>query len=848
MKNITKKLSVILIACVSVLGVGVQAQVDVTALYLKNAGFDSSCNFKTSTPSTNLASADGGANIQQVKDWQVIQIGDNSAASSFEFGYAGTINSPGSIPASGYDGSVGALGISTAWAGTVLYGQTISLPISGNYSIQYAAYNSGPNATDNSKVGWVPNSGSSVISTKTSFTLSTWSTETLNFTIPGGGMIGKIQVGINAPNVGSANVGRIFFDWVKIFYSGNVKDILSDMISKATTAYGSGDGKGASALNTAITNSQAVYNDADATDAAVVQSAVDLKSALETYNWNNASEANPVDLTHKLVNPSFEAVQADKKQAIYGWTKTGAANTEYCTRNDAGPLSGAFKTGNVYFQYWNSSKPDYSIYQTITGLSNGKYLIKANAGGDAGTTGTYVYAGDQQTQVTSTGAEYSVQATVASGSLTLGFKSVSRNVNWSYADNFRLYYLGEVPIIDISKNSISLTENVKTKKFIVYGSNLTEDITISKSASPELSLSHASISKSAAGLAEGIEVTVTFDPAEVSEATTAATITLTSGDLSKTINVKSYVNPNPSNLLGLALGNIATDEGLAPNNFGWGSTPEVTWVDGTATGYANGFRDNLTLVGSPLGRVINHDLNNNPFYFPVSLKEGKAYAFTGKASNFNHSISTTFAVNTLKDNTGTELGSQTKNAGKWDTGIAEYSFSFASSSTATHYLIWKTTSGIDRNIAWNLVMTETGDAIKVTYNTNGGSVVNPKYLAESGKITAPEAPTRGGYNFVNWYSDESLTTVWDFDTTVSADMTLYAKWDNTTGFENIKNSKFELYSVVNGLNVKASEATELKVVSLTGQIIRSLNISAGETFIQLPAGAYIINGVKALVK
>lgn len=237
------------------------------------------------------------------------------------------------------------------------------------------------------------------------------------------------------------------------------------------------------------------------------------------------------DMTSYLSNPSFETVQFDKHQAIPGWTKTGTANSEYCTRNDAGPSSGAFKTGNIYFQYWNSSKPDFSISQTIAGLPNGKYRLTAAAGGDVGTTGTYVYAGENQTHVTSTG-DHDVEATIISGSLTIGFKSVSRTVNWAFADNFRLYYLGEVqdPVLTVSETSFFFDANNLTRSFNVSGAYLTEGVTLT---APEgITLSKTSLTASEAD--EGTDVTAEF----TGDATIRnGEISIVAGTLSKTITV-----------------------------------------------------------------------------------------------------------------------------------------------------------------------------------------------------------------------------------------------------------------------------------------------------------------------
>lgn len=216
---------------------------------------------------------------------------------------------------------------------------------------------------------------------------------------------------------------------------------LNGVITEAKTMDDSGIDY--SAFSEAIFAAEAVYTAATA-NAATVDGAVEiLRDAMVDYAVANASEANPADVTRWVANPDFEENQGDRQQEIPGWTKAGSNNSEYCTRNDAGPLSGAFKTGTVYFQYWSSEKPDYSISQELTSLPDGVYTLVADAGGDAGTTGTYIYANNKEVEVTTTGSEYTVDVTVTNGTLSIGFKSVGRNVNWSYADNFRLFYKGE---------------------------------------------------------------------------------------------------------------------------------------------------------------------------------------------------------------------------------------------------------------------------------------------------------------------------------------------------------------------------------------------------------------------
>lgn len=81
---------------------------------------------------------------------------------------------------------------------------------------------------------------------------------------------------------------------------------------------------------------------------------------------------------------------------------------------------------------------------------------------------------------------------------------------------------------------------------------------------------------------------------------------------------------------------------------------------------------------------------------------------------------------------------------------------------------------------WEKLMT-------VTFNTNGGSTVAALDVESGSKLTAPTAPTKDHAVFQGWFKDEALTTQWNFTgDTVTADITLYAKW--ATGYEVTFNS------------------------------------------------------------
>lgn len=62
---------------------------------------------------------------------------------------------------------------------------------------------------------------------------------------------------------------------------------------------------------------------------------------------------------------------------------------------------------------------------------------------------------------------------------------------------------------------------------------------------------------------------------------------------------------------------------------------------------------------------------------------------------------------------------------------------------------------------------------KVTFNTNNGSVTTQNVI-EGNKAAKPDNPTKVGYSFLGWYTNQKLQ--YDFTKPVTKDMTLYALW------------------------------------------------------------------------
>ena len=74
----------------------------------------------------------------------------------------------------------------------------------------------------------------------------------------------------------------------------------------------------------------------------------------------------------------------------------------------------------------------------------------------------------------------------------------------------------------------------------------------------------------------------------------------------------------------------------------------------------------------------------------------------------------------------------------------------------------------------------------VAFESNGGTEVTPILAAGGGTINKPADPIREGYVFLGWYKDDDCEDAWNFgEDTVTADITLYAKWERIPVLLNI---------------------------------------------------------------
>lgn len=114
----------------------------------------------------------------------------------------------------------------------------------------------------------------------------------------------------------------------------------------------------------------------------------------------------------------------------------------------------------------------------------------------------------------------------------------------------------------------------------------------------------------------------------------------------------------------------------------------------------------------------------------------------------------------------------------------------------------------------------------VTFNTNGGSDVDSLSVGYGDTVTKPADPTRDGYTFAGWYSDESLATAWNFETdTVSKDTTLYAKWTEIPTYTVTVAASSHGSVTVNPTGAAAGEMVTLTIAPETGYTLSGLNVA-----------------------
>ena len=140
----------------------------------------------------------------------------------------------------------------------------------------------------------------------------------------------------------------------------------------------------------------------------------------------------------------------------------------------------------------------------------------------------------------------------------------------------------------------------------------------------------------------------------------------------------------------------------------------------------------------------------------------KLFICTGNAYPIAVGENRTLALSTLPE------GFEIEKAGNWTGGtVSDGILTVDEGATEVTYAY---DCGSSKPVTFKLTLT---DGCTVTFDTDGGSAVEPQTVVSGRKAVRPADPVRTGYTFAGWYLDGE---VYDFDTPVTTDLTLTAHW------------------------------------------------------------------------
>lgn len=212
-----------------------------------------------------------------------------------------------------------------------------------------------------------------------------------------------------------------------------------------------------------------------ALELAMIEEAV--QTAVKSQTSASADANGLIDMTLSITNNSFE------KGDLTGWTVASASDTGVKTNSgDYTISSGESVDGTFLFNTWAWGDADdcSPLTQSVTGLKNGYYKLKALVTSFAGKTvyliGNKQFAGTNAFANQSQFVELEVDFLVEDGTADIATVG-SRNDKFNYlkgaffkADNFRLYHQGtvgqgryEIALADAKKKAETLNATAKTQ-------------------------------------------------------------------------------------------------------------------------------------------------------------------------------------------------------------------------------------------------------------------------------------------------------------------------------------------------------------------------------------------------
>jgi hypothetical protein len=245
---------------------------------------------------------------------------------------------------------------------------------------------------------------------------------------------GSVTIGFEAKD---ASGNWIATDNFKLTLVGTDLSAELEKAIEEAAKYDNTAGKEYQQLEDAIASARTVAAKADATAEEQAEAIMAMEKAVDRYLRANATAENPLDMTERITNPSFE------NGDMTGWTAT-----------EMGVMSNDFFSqmkGTWYVEKWTGRGAhvgDASITQKLTDMPAGRYRLHAAAQNiqedspKAEQTGAWIFAGTYNKPI-SLCNNYSLEFVQVADELEIGFEAKGATGNWIAVDNFRLEYIGD---------------------------------------------------------------------------------------------------------------------------------------------------------------------------------------------------------------------------------------------------------------------------------------------------------------------------------------------------------------------------------------------------------------------
>ena len=147
------------------------------------------------------------------------------------------------------------------------------------------------------------------------------------------------------------------------------------------------------------------------------------------------------------------------------------------------------------------------------------------------------------------------------------------------------------------------------------------------------------------------------------------------------------------------------------------------------------------------------------YYYNYAINKGESFSFTYNAQSGKYEYEYTVGENTP--------------TGEWK--LLRFTLRDNHDNYGYYYNTSYTTNEPNSDLdAYNFTVAKT---CKITFDTRGGTPVEPIYVEKGTKAKAPDYPEKEGFTFGSWYKNADLTGYFSFSYyTVDEDMTLYAGW------------------------------------------------------------------------